>query len=64
MDMVRGETIIQDVEGLSFELRRSLRDLWHQLPAMEAAIKVSTFTLNASFTGVPWLDSSFFLWHH
>nr|CAB3500118.1 unnamed protein product [Digitaria exilis] len=40
MDMVRGETIIQDVEGLSFELRRSLRDLWHQLPAVEAAIKV------------------------
>lgn len=40
MDMVRGETIIQDVEGLSFELRRSLRDLRHQLPAVEAAIKV------------------------
>jgi vacuolar protein sorting-associated protein 13A/C len=41
MDMVRGETIIQDVEGLSFELRRSLRDLRHQLPAVEAAIKVA-----------------------
>ncbi|RLN19158.1 hypothetical protein C2845_PM02G19660 [Panicum miliaceum] len=40
MDMVRGETIIQDVEGLSFELRRSLRDLRHQLPVVEAAIKV------------------------
>ncbi|CAD6212089.1 unnamed protein product [Miscanthus lutarioriparius] len=40
MNMVRGETIIQDVEGLSFELRRSLRDLRHQLPAVEAAIKV------------------------
>ncbi|WVZ57683.1 hypothetical protein U9M48_008037 [Paspalum notatum var. saurae] len=40
MNMVRGETIIQDVEGISFELRRSLRDLRHQLPAVEAAIKV------------------------
>ncbi|KAK3153327.1 hypothetical protein QOZ80_2BG0170820 [Eleusine coracana subsp. coracana] len=40
MNMVRGETIIQDVEGLSFELRRSLRDLRHQLPVVEAAVKV------------------------
>ncbi|XP_062205491.1 uncharacterized protein LOC133907454 isoform X2 [Phragmites australis] len=40
MNMVRGETIIQDVEGLSFELCRSLRDLRHQLPVVEAAIKV------------------------
>lgn len=48
MNMVRGETIIQDVEGLSFELRRSLRDLRHQLPAVEAAIKVAHFSVNAS----------------
>ncbi|PNT67930.1 hypothetical protein BRADI_3g33740v3 [Brachypodium distachyon] len=40
MDMVRGETIIQDVEGLSVEIHRSLRDLMHQLPVVEAAIKV------------------------
>ncbi|KAL6906369.1 hypothetical protein ACP4OV_003970 [Aristida adscensionis] len=40
MNKVRGETIIQDVEGLSFELRRSLRDLKHHLPVIEAAIKV------------------------
>uniref|UniRef100_A0A0E0MAV7 PH domain-containing protein n=1 Tax=Oryza punctata TaxID=4537 RepID=A0A0E0MAV7_ORYPU len=40
MNMVCGETIIQDVEGLSFEIHRSLRDLMHQLPAVEAAIKV------------------------
>jgi vacuolar protein sorting-associated protein 13A/C len=40
MDMVRGETIIQDVEGLSVEIHRSLRDLMHQLPVLEAAIKV------------------------
>lgn len=43
MDMVCGETIIQDVEGLSFEIRRSLRDLMHQLPVVEAAIKVAHF---------------------
>uniref|UniRef100_J3N503 PH domain-containing protein n=1 Tax=Oryza brachyantha TaxID=4533 RepID=J3N503_ORYBR len=40
MNMVCGETIIQDVEGLSFEIHRSLRDLMHQLPVVEAAIKV------------------------
>uniref|UniRef100_A0A0E0BDW2 PH domain-containing protein n=1 Tax=Oryza glumipatula TaxID=40148 RepID=A0A0E0BDW2_9ORYZ len=40
MNMVCGETIIQDVEGLSFEIHRSLRDLMHQLPAVEASIKV------------------------
>jgi hypothetical protein len=45
MNMVRGETIIQDVEGLSFELRRSLRDLRHQFPVVEAAIKVAHFLL-------------------
>ena len=43
MDMVLGETIIQDVEGLSVEIRRSLRDLMYQLPVVEAAIKVTHF---------------------
>lgn len=43
MNMVCGETIIQDVEGLSFEIHRSLRDLMHQLPAVEASIKVDHF---------------------
>lgn len=43
MDMVRGETIIQDVKGLSVEIHRSLRDLMHQLPVVEAAIKVAYF---------------------
>ncbi|KAL5230936.1 hypothetical protein ABZP36_029712 [Zizania latifolia] len=40
MNMVCGKTIIQDVEGLSLEIHRSLRDLMHQLPVVEAAIKV------------------------
>jgi len=48
MNMVRGETIIQDVEGLSFELRRSLRDLRHQLPVVEAAIKVDVLKATLS----------------
>jgi hypothetical protein len=61
MNMVRGETIIQDVEGLSFELRRSLRDLRHQLPVVEAAIKVEHFSVNASLIEGPWLDYLLFL---
>uniref|UniRef100_A0A0D9XMK5 PH domain-containing protein n=1 Tax=Leersia perrieri TaxID=77586 RepID=A0A0D9XMK5_9ORYZ len=51
MNMVCGETIIQDVEGLSFVIHRSLRDLMHQLPAVEAAIKCHWnihFTSNVS----------------
>lgn len=35
-----GESIIQDVSGLSLMIRRSLRDLWHQIPNIEAAIKI------------------------
>lgn len=35
-----GESIIQDVSGLSLVIRRSLRDLWHQIPNIEAAIKI------------------------
>lgn len=35
-----GERIIQDVSGLSLMIRRSLRDLWHQIPNIEAAIKI------------------------
>eukprot|EP01018_Ginkgo_biloba_P007916 Gb_35998 [translate_table: standard] len=35
-----GERMIQDVNGLSLVIRRSLRDLWHQVPNMEASIKV------------------------
>lgn len=35
-----GESIIQDVKGLSVVIRRSLRDLLHQIPSTEAAVKV------------------------
>lgn len=35
-----GESIIQEVKGVSVVLRRSLRDLFHQIPSTEAAIKV------------------------
>jgi vacuolar protein sorting-associated protein 13A/C len=73
MDMVRGETIIQDVKGLSVEIRRSLRDLMHQLPVVEAAIKVAHFLIfmqNSSVVGkiticfLIWVlvQYSFFIW--
>ncbi|KAE8055526.1 hypothetical protein FH972_012359 [Carpinus fangiana] len=35
-----GESIIQDVKGISIVIRRSLRDLLHQIPSTEAAIKI------------------------
>ncbi|KAL6008539.1 hypothetical protein ACLOJK_034052 [Asimina triloba] len=35
-----GESIIQDVKGLSLIIRRSLRDLLHQIPSMDAAIQI------------------------
>lgn len=35
-----GKSIIQDVSGLSLVIRRSLRDLWHQIPNIEAAIAI------------------------
>ncbi|XP_058084436.1 uncharacterized protein LOC131232245 isoform X2 [Magnolia sinica] len=34
------ESIIQDVKGLSVVIRRSLRDLLHQIPTTEVAIKI------------------------
>ncbi|GAV77402.1 PH domain-containing protein/DUF946 domain-containing protein/DUF1162 domain-containing protein/Chorein_N domain-containing protein, partial [Cephalotus follicularis] len=35
-----GESIIQDVKGVSIVIRRSLRDLLHQIPSTEAEIKI------------------------
>ncbi|XP_058190168.1 uncharacterized protein LOC131307586 isoform X5 [Rhododendron vialii] len=35
-----GESIIQDVKGISVVIQRSLRDLLHQIPSMEIAIKI------------------------
>lgn len=35
-----GDSIIQEVKGVSVVIRRSLRDLFHQIPSTEAAIKV------------------------
>ncbi|ONK73416.1 uncharacterized protein A4U43_C04F31270 [Asparagus officinalis] len=39
-DTISGESIIQDVEGLSVVIQRSLRDILHQIPTTEAAIKI------------------------
>ncbi|TQD75366.1 hypothetical protein C1H46_039097 [Malus baccata] len=35
-----GESIIQDVKGVSVVIQRSLRDLLHQVPSIEAVIKM------------------------
>ncbi|XP_065619172.1 uncharacterized protein LOC112023786 [Quercus suber] len=35
-----GESIIQDVKGVSVVIQRSLRDLLHQVPSTEVAIKI------------------------
>ncbi|KAK6146409.1 hypothetical protein DH2020_020278 [Rehmannia glutinosa] len=35
-----GESIIQDVKGVSFVIQRSLRDLLHQVPSVEVAITI------------------------
>ncbi|KAL6985853.1 hypothetical protein U1Q18_019226 [Sarracenia purpurea var. burkii] len=35
-----GESIIQDVKGITVVIQRSLRDLLHQIPSTEVAIKV------------------------
>jgi hypothetical protein len=43
IDMVRGESIIQDVHGLSLEIRRSLRDLSHLMP-IKLAASASTYS--------------------
>lgn len=45
---VFGESIIQDVKGLSVIIQRSLRDLLHQIPTTEVSIKVEL--LNAALT--------------
>lgn len=37
---ISGESIVQDVEGLSVVIQRSLRDIMHQIPTVEATIKV------------------------
>ncbi|KAF6135503.1 hypothetical protein GIB67_015356, partial [Kingdonia uniflora] len=43
-----GESIIQDVEGLSIVIRRSLRDLLHKIPTTEAAIKMEKLKASLS----------------
>ncbi|KAL3619418.1 hypothetical protein CASFOL_036988 [Castilleja foliolosa] len=35
-----GESIIQDVKGVSFIIQRSLRDISHQVPSLEVAITI------------------------
>lgn len=35
-----GESIIQDVNGVSVTINRSLRDLLHQIPSIEASVEV------------------------
>ncbi|GAB4857735.1 hypothetical protein Ancab_015642 [Ancistrocladus abbreviatus] len=36
-----GESIIQEVNGVSIVIRRSLRDLFHQVPSTEATIEIN-----------------------
>lgn len=43
-----GESIIQEVKGVSVVLRRSLRDLFHQIPSTEAAIKIEELKASLS----------------
>lgn len=38
-----GESIIQDVKGVSVTIQRSLRDLLHQIPSIEVSIKVKNY---------------------
>lgn len=38
-----GESIIQDVKGVSVVIQRSLRDLLHQIPSIEVLIKVMDY---------------------
>lgn len=35
-----GKSIIQDVEGISIVVQRSLRDLFHRIPSIEVAVKI------------------------
>lgn len=37
------ESIIKDVKGVSIVIRRSLRDLMHQIPSIDADIKVMDY---------------------
>lgn len=46
-----GESIIQDVKGISVIIQRSLRDLLHQIPSTEIAIKV-LHSMSARVVGV------------
>lgn len=41
-----GERIIQDVSGFSLVIRRSLRDMWYQIPNIEEAIKIEELQAN------------------
>ncbi|XP_021768084.1 uncharacterized protein LOC110732449 isoform X1 [Chenopodium quinoa] len=43
-----GDSIIQDVNGLSIVLRRSLRDLLHQIPSTEATIEMDVLKASLS----------------
>ncbi|KMT11750.1 hypothetical protein BVRB_5g105600 [Beta vulgaris subsp. vulgaris] len=43
-----GDSIIQDVNGLSIVLRRSLRDLLHQIPSVEATIEMNVLKASLS----------------
>ncbi|XWS49634.1 hypothetical protein CRYUN_Cryun12cG0020000 [Craigia yunnanensis] len=42
------ESIIKDVKGVSFVIWRSLRDLMHQVPSIEAAIKIEELKVELS----------------
>lgn len=46
-----GESIIQDVKGISVVIQRSLRDLLHQIPSTEIAIKVLNFVTTRDIGG-------------
>ncbi|XP_073000916.1 uncharacterized protein [Typha latifolia] len=48
IDMVSGESIIQDVKGFSLVVHRSLRDLLHQVPTVEAAIEIEVLKATLS----------------
>lgn len=40
-----GESIIQDVKGVSLVIQRTLRDLLHEIPSIEVTITVSNSKL-------------------
>ncbi|XP_050223282.1 uncharacterized protein LOC126673249 [Mercurialis annua] len=43
-----GESIIKDVKGVSIGIRRSLRDLLHQIPSVEASVKIEELKASLS----------------